>query len=118
MEGSGSQESPALDLTTRKKEDDTNNNKIKVEDTSGSSSSSCLTAAERNAVFLRNRKYSELSDDGVTPPEASPPSESQERALEAADASSSNPLKRSNPTEAYGPEAKKPNHEPSSQDKL
>ena len=118
MEGAGgSQESPALDLTTRKKEDDTNNNKIKVEDSSGSSSS-CLTAAERNAAFLRNRKYSELSEDGVTPPEASPPSDSNDKAGEANDASSNNPLKRSNPTATYGPEAKKPSHEPSSQDKL
>ena len=77
------------------------------------------SAAERNAAFLRNRKYSELSDDCSSPPAAPMPlSPSQGQPVEDNDATSANPLKRANPTAPYGPEAKKPNSESSSQDNL
>jgi len=111
------QDSPVLDLSTRKKED-TNNNNIKKEEKS---------SADRNNLFLRNRKYSELSDcsnhsgsditANVPPPASS--SDVPEMAETSEDASKSmtngteSSLKRPNPLSNYGPDPKKPSTMPS-----
>merc|ERR1719154_579916 len=107
-DGSGSPEAiQVLDLSIRKDDDDdTNNNKIKVESCCGEKSFS---------DFLRNRKYSELSDDvpNIVTEASDSPLRSDSR---VSDASLS--LKRPNPTEAnptesFGPDAKRPNNESS-----
>ena len=108
------QDSPVLDLSTRKKED-TNNNNIKKEEKS---------SVDKNNVFLRNRKYSELSDcsnhsgsdnaANVPPPASS--SDVPEMLETTEDASMTNGtelcLKRPNPLSNYGPDPKKPSTMP------
>ena len=99
------QESSALDLSTRKKEDTNNNsNPIKEEKTAATTATSS---------FLRNRKYSELSE--ASNPASDSLSPGGSRGLAAGDAEATSPrdgqaqssLKRSNSGSLHGPEAKR-----------